>query len=394
MNLVRQFAEAIRATSKQTTSAYDTSATVTRIEGSTAWVHIPGGVDETPVKLTIDAKPGDTVQVRVGGGKAWLTGNATAPPTDDSMAKHVRAELEKAKDAIFRSIQAVTIMTHRLIVSDDNGNVIANIDADTKTAEVGGWTAADGILSTTVVDPDTPTITRYIALDASTGEVVIEKRQTSNGNVTGDIIISKDEVSFGIYDDGALWYRNSLSVSADGQRGTLEFDSGAPYGGQLGVTNYDGNNATLYTGMTDISDIGDGTITGAIAALAPSASSIEDSAVSVASGTATTVASITLRKGVYILDGAASFTQNSTGYRQLHFSYSDGGSFINRFAGTRVAAASGGMTWVEAMYVATISSDNTTVYLVANQTSGSTLSASTPGIMATALDGGGIYAAG
>lgn len=67
--------------------AYDTTATVRRVEGGTAYVHIPGGVDETPVDLTIDAKAGDTVQVRVSGGRAWLVGNRTAPPTDDTTAR-------------------------------------------------------------------------------------------------------------------------------------------------------------------------------------------------------------------------------------------------------------------------------------------------------------------
>lgn len=67
-------------------TSYDTPATVTRIEGDTAWVHIDGGVDETPVKLTIAAHEGDVVQVRVGGGTAWLTGNGTRPPTDDARA--------------------------------------------------------------------------------------------------------------------------------------------------------------------------------------------------------------------------------------------------------------------------------------------------------------------
>lgn len=66
--------------------AYDTKATVRRIEDGKAYVHIPGGVDETPVDLTIDAKAGDTVQVRVSGGRAWLVGNRTAPPTDDTEA--------------------------------------------------------------------------------------------------------------------------------------------------------------------------------------------------------------------------------------------------------------------------------------------------------------------
>lgn len=78
--------EAMQSANNQGTSAYDSVAEVRRVEGDTAWVHIAGGVDETPVKLTIAAKAGDVVQVRVGGGRAWITGNASAPPTDDKTA--------------------------------------------------------------------------------------------------------------------------------------------------------------------------------------------------------------------------------------------------------------------------------------------------------------------
>ena len=66
--------------------AYDTQAEVIRVDGDTAWVHIPGGVQETPVRLTINAKKGDTVNVHVANGSAWITGNATSPPTDDAIA--------------------------------------------------------------------------------------------------------------------------------------------------------------------------------------------------------------------------------------------------------------------------------------------------------------------
>lgn len=78
--------EAMSTSSKEKTKAYDTPATVLRVDGDTLWVHIDGGVDETPIKRTINAKVGDVVQVRVGGGRAWATGNATAPPTDDTKA--------------------------------------------------------------------------------------------------------------------------------------------------------------------------------------------------------------------------------------------------------------------------------------------------------------------
>lgn len=84
--IVKTFLEAMNDSEKKRTSAYDTPAMVTRIEGQTAWVHIAGGVDETPVQMTMNARSGDTVLVRVSGGRAWLTGNATSPPTDDSRA--------------------------------------------------------------------------------------------------------------------------------------------------------------------------------------------------------------------------------------------------------------------------------------------------------------------
>lgn len=87
--LTKDFLKAIM-TPADKTKPYDTEAEVVRIEGDTAWVHISGGVDETPVKLTIDAKTGDKVQVRVSGGDAWLVGNATAPPTDDTTALQAR----------------------------------------------------------------------------------------------------------------------------------------------------------------------------------------------------------------------------------------------------------------------------------------------------------------
>ena len=96
-------------TKKKGTSAYDTQAEVVRIEGSTAWVHIPGGVDETPVRMTINAKPGDTVQVRVGGGRAWLTGNGTAPPTDDARAIVADTKADGAMAAANSAVQSASI---------------------------------------------------------------------------------------------------------------------------------------------------------------------------------------------------------------------------------------------------------------------------------------------
>lgn len=86
MSVSKDLVDVIKASNDKETKGYDTQATVTRVEDSTVWVHIPGGVDETPVKKTVNAKEGDIVQVRVSGGSAWLMGNASSPPTDDTTA--------------------------------------------------------------------------------------------------------------------------------------------------------------------------------------------------------------------------------------------------------------------------------------------------------------------
>jgi len=87
--VAKELAKVLRTTNKGTTP-YDTTAEVVRIKDMTAWVHIPGGVDETPVALTISAEVGDTVQIRVAGGSAWITGNRSKPPTDDTTAVRAR----------------------------------------------------------------------------------------------------------------------------------------------------------------------------------------------------------------------------------------------------------------------------------------------------------------
>lgn len=122
--ILRSLMESMQEASRPKTSAYDTTATVRRIEDGVAWVHIPGGVDETPVKLTINAKEGDTVQVRVGGGQAWLTGNGSRPPTDDALAELAKLTADGAVESI-RIQQAIIerlvaeVVTTKFIQSPD-----------------------------------------------------------------------------------------------------------------------------------------------------------------------------------------------------------------------------------------------------------------------------------
>lgn len=397
MDVIRQIIDSIRQASAPRTSSYDTPADVVRVEGSTAWVHIPGGVAETPVQLTIDAKQGDKVQVRVGGGQAWLVGNLSAPPTDDTAAKTVRAELEEAKDAIFRAIDAVSILTRRLTVQDAEGNVLANFDADRRLAELAGWQAEHGLLHTTVQDPDVPTIKRHISLNALTGEIVVEKLDATSGAVEGDIIITKDRISFGIYDGGELWYRSDLYMAADGQRGSFVFDSGAPYGGQLAVENYDHSGGTLYTGDSNISGVGDGTVTGAISSLSKAVSVTTQAGndTTLTNNTATTVASVTLKKGTYMLTGVARFAASTAGRRTLLFSkYGNSAISFDIYALEQINPSQSGVTYSTLTWPVEITADGTTVYFNLSQNSGRDIVVDRTGIKIVALDGGGIYTVG
>lgn len=87
----------VKDSTKAKTKPYDATANVTRIEDGVMYVHIPGGIDETPVEMTINAMPGDLVKVRVANGRAWVTGNHTAPPTDDTTANNAARVARKAQ---------------------------------------------------------------------------------------------------------------------------------------------------------------------------------------------------------------------------------------------------------------------------------------------------------
>lgn len=95
---MNDFVKEIASTMKQSkTKAYDTVAEVLRVDEKTAYVHIDGGADETPAQMTINCKEGDSVKIRVSGGRAWLTGNLTSPPTDDTAANEASKTATKVK---------------------------------------------------------------------------------------------------------------------------------------------------------------------------------------------------------------------------------------------------------------------------------------------------------
>ena len=114
--LAKKVVSVARGEDKKKPSPYDTKATVNRVdyENRKAYVRFYGGVDETPVDLTVNCERGDTVQVRVGGGRAWIVGNQTAPPTDDKAVNilnhtvnNLRNQLDKTKEELEEEIEEI-----------------------------------------------------------------------------------------------------------------------------------------------------------------------------------------------------------------------------------------------------------------------------------------------
>lgn len=122
MNSQQELIEAINTISEDKNKAYDTPATVLRVEGDTVWVHIDGGADETPVQKTINAEEGETVQVRISNGSAFLVGNASAPPTDDTTANEAHFVAEQADEKATEAIESVDAISQTVQGKVDSGD--------------------------------------------------------------------------------------------------------------------------------------------------------------------------------------------------------------------------------------------------------------------------------
>jgi len=109
----------------------DYTGTVTKVENGTAYVQLTGSeITDTPVALSIDAKPGDRVRVRVSNGRAWITGNDTLPPSNDK--KEVAQKMSKdmsnrskhiiIKDGVIKFVGDTLVVESKNFKLDEDGN--------------------------------------------------------------------------------------------------------------------------------------------------------------------------------------------------------------------------------------------------------------------------------
>lgn len=125
-----------------TTTGSDYTATVTKVEGDTAYVQIAGSdISDTPVALSVNAAEGDHVRVRVANGKAWITGNDTLPPSNDKkeVGTKMMKNMSDRDDDIVIDFGKMEFIGNTLVVDSDN----FKLDED-GNAQFGGTLDAAG----------------------------------------------------------------------------------------------------------------------------------------------------------------------------------------------------------------------------------------------------------
>lgn len=139
-----------------TTTGSDYTATVTKVEGDTAYVQIAGSdISDTPVALSVNAAEGDHVRVRVANGKAWITGNDTLPPSNDKkeVGTKMMKNMSDRDDDIIIDFGKMEFIGNTLIV--DSKNFKLDEDGNAKfsgTLEAAGGSFS-GVVSFIAKDP-------------------------------------------------------------------------------------------------------------------------------------------------------------------------------------------------------------------------------------------------
>lgn len=116
-------------------------ATVTRVDkDGTAYVSIPGGVEETPIASTgAEFSVGDIVNVVLSGGKLRVSGNVSKPAISNAILKAAISPVVKAA-AIARNIAdeaaSVASAINQHFWTDDNGAHVTDMTQDAWTKAV------------------------------------------------------------------------------------------------------------------------------------------------------------------------------------------------------------------------------------------------------------------
>lgn len=209
MNGISQILNLLRKETKSTGTDY--VGTVTRVEGNTAYVRLAGAdIDDTPVKMSISAQKGDTVRVRVNKGKAWITGNDTLPPTNDTAEVATKMSQDMSdrdkhiiiKDGVIKFVGDTLVVESKNFQLDDAGNATFS----------GNLNAAGGTFTGSVMfnwDVNNPNLAQTIHLgDSATSPFVIEYTDHS---LSGDASTSISADTITIAEQGGMIWAEMTS---------------------------------------------------------------------------------------------------------------------------------------------------------------------------------------
>lgn len=221
--LLTDFTNALKMSNATGTKPYDTTAEVTRVDVDTVWVHIPSGVYETPIRKTINCVKGDLVQVRVSGGTAWITGNVTAPPTDDTLAKNAQDEAREANAEALNAKESADIAQETADSAQDTAN-----GANSAIYGTGGLKDQLEIISGAVDIQQGVNPYVLIHTDTATGEMnagvkITDKRLSFMQNAEIEVAYIDSSESDGILDINNARIHKSIKI---GELEIIEFRGG------------------------------------------------------------------------------------------------------------------------------------------------------------------------
>lgn len=238
MDELKALAEAIvKNTKKNKTNAYETLATVLRLDGENVYVHIDGGAPETPATATMACKEGDTVRIHVEGGKAWVIGNVSAPATDDTAANTAHKAADTAQATAEDSAKTAT---NFVTEKGTGGQILVHPEGDTKNAVLIGQDVQiirNGVTVATYSDAvkignassghteispneqkfiaDDGTIVMDTLRDTSRVYAITETAYTDDTEGQSGSYVNKAKLSYPMYRLEGIYARDNRDITAD-----------------------------------------------------------------------------------------------------------------------------------------------------------------------------------
>lgn len=410
-----ELADVVGATQAQPVRDHD--ATVSHVDADgTTWVTLAGAEEATPVASTLaDVKPGQTVRVHVEGGRASIMGNKSAPATSAARVAEVVAPVSEVAsaaaatavhaDGIAKEAQEVANATGQHFFTDANGIHVTEAEGDPATGH-NILINSLGILLRKALNPlvsiTQSAIAFYDGAGSAAANVVasfgasgaqIGKASSAHVNVTstgmemyaknGSTLNKVVEVGYDIVGTDTLATVNiGTNGGADGaliKVGGLDIK--ALTGGIQISSQRSGTRSTLYVDNIDAGGLSLRTAlpttSGGTGSKAYGSILTEDVSTAVSVGTSawTTLGSVDLAAGDWIVSYNTYFATNGTGRRAMVLNSASGAaSAANlRQGGVQEMAVTGGGTYMNACRVLHLTSA-ATYYLNVYQTSGAALS--------------------